>query len=200
MIAIVDCGIGNLSSVKNAFDYLKAESMIVGTPDAILDAERIVLPGVGAFGFMMQNLREKGIAEPIRNSIASGKPFLGICLGMQALFERSEEAPRVKGLNLLKGSVRRIPGRVRLPQMGWNSISMTRASALLKGIRNGERFYFANSYACFPEEDVITAVCDYGGEFAAVVEKGNFFGVQFHPEKSGEAGLRVLKNFVELCR
>ena len=122
MIAIVDCGIGNLSSVKNAFDYLKAESMIVGTPDAILDAERIVLPGVGAFGFMMQNLREKGIAEPIRNSIASGKPFLGICLGMQALFEESDESVGVKGLGIYNGkSVRFRKGKV--PQIGWNSIT-----------------------------------------------------------------------------
>ena len=196
MIAVVDYGAGNLLSICRALE-LSGEAVIVAKKRSELEqANGIALPGVGSFSCLSR-------LRPLRSSLrllAQRKPFLGICLGMQALFERSEEAPRVKGLNLLKGSVRRIPGRVRLPQMGWNSISMTRASALLKGIRNGERFYFANSYACFPEEDVITAVCDYGGEFAAVVEKGNFFGVQFHPEKSGEAGLRVLKNFVELCR
>ena len=192
MIAIIDYGAGNLKSVKNALDYLKIESKIVSTPKEIEDAKRIILPGVGSFGFMMKNLREKGLEEPIKRAIETGKPFLGICLGLQALFEESEESPGIKGLSIFKGNVVKFR-KGKVPQIGWNRLIFKN-----NGIFKNDYMYFVNSYHVVPEDcSIIAAMTDYDGNFASAIESSKVTAMQFHPEKSGKAGIELLRRWLK---
>ncbi|MFH1224924.1 MAG: imidazole glycerol phosphate synthase subunit HisH [Candidatus Diapherotrites archaeon] len=198
-ISIVDYGAGNLKSVQNAFGFLGMRTELISGARGIRKAEMLVFPGVGNFGEAMKRLRRKGIDSAIKQFIASGKPFLGICLGMQLLFEESEESAGVKGMGVFKGKVKRFPrGIVKVPQVGWNRLSAKGNSRLLNGA-GGEMVYFINSYFAEPEDiGVVSAVSEYGGAFCSAVEEGDVFAVQFHPEKSGEAGLQILRNFAEM--
>jgi imidazole glycerol-phosphate synthase subunit HisH len=199
LIAILDYGIGNLASVRKAFAKVGAVAKVTSSPDEIAGAERLVLPGVGAFGKAAEHLAEHGLAEPVRKAISDGKPFLGICLGMQLLFETSEEAPGIKGLGLFKGNVRRFEGVTKVPQIGWNEVRQARSSPLFASIPESAFFYFVHSYYVVPRDSTsVLAFADYGGEYAAAVGKGNVWGVQFHPEKSQAWGLALLKNFAEM--
>jgi imidazole glycerol phosphate synthase glutamine amidotransferase subunit len=199
-IALVDYGAGNLPSVERAFARLGASTTRVTSPAGLSDADAIVLPGVGHFAALMSALSENGLDIQLRQAIRSGVPFLGICLGLQALFDTSEEAPGLAGLGVLPGRVCALPGTAKLPHMGWNQLRRIRASRLLCGISEAAWFYFAHSYAAMGGGAHVAAVCEYGVTFASVVEQGNVMAVQFHPEKSGEAGARVLRNFVEAVR
>ena len=201
MIAIIDYDAGNIKSVEKALQYLGQETVLTRDPEAILNAERAVLPGVGAFGDAMEKLRGYGLEPVIRDFVATGKPFLGICLGLQLLFSESEESPGVKGLGLLPGRIRRIPegeGR-KVPQIGWNDISIRPDSRLFAGVRDHSYVYFVHSYYLEAErpEDV-AATTEYGALIHAAVESGNVFACQFHPEKSSDVGLKILKNFISL--
>lgn len=198
MVAIIDYGAGNLHSVKNALDHLGAGSVITSDREQILAADRVILPGVGAFGDAMRSLNENGLADVVRSAADGSKPFLGICLGLQLLFESSEESPGAEGLGIFKGSVVRIPDRgLKIPHMGWNNISLPKKSAILP---KGEPFvYFVHSYYIRPEdESEISAYTEYGGRLAVAVERGMVFATQFHPEKSGEVGMEILKRFLEV--
>lgn len=200
MIAIVDYGMGNLRSVSKAFQSQGFTVNVTRDPGDIREASGLVLPGQGAFGDCVKNLEENGIFQTIREFIESGKPYLGICLGLQVLFEGSEESPGVAGLGLLKGKVVRFPSfkkeRLKVPHMGWNRIGIRKKTALLEGIPDGSWFYFVHSYFPVPEdESVIAITCTYGLEFTAAVATGNIFACQFHPEKSQAVGLRILANF-----
>jgi len=190
VIAIIDYGAGNLRSVQNAFETTDARYNLARDADAIRQAQKIVLPGVGHFGQMMNALDLLGIRDVIRERISAGVPFLGICLGMQALFERSAEAPEMHGLGVFRGEVERFPTEARVPHMGWNEISLVGPSRYLT---NGCA-YFAHSYYVGITEET-AASCDYWRPFAAAVEKDNCFGVQFHPEKSGDFGLEIIRRF-----
>ncbi len=197
MIAIIDYGAGNLHSVKNALDYLGADAEITGGKDAILAADKVILPGVGAFGEAMASLRDKGLDDVIRGVIAAKKPFLGICLGLQLLFEESEESPGVRGLGVFRGRVVRIPDRgLKIPHMGWNDITLAKESRIL----TGDPFvYFVHSYyVTTPGAEIISAYTEYGEKMAIAVERDNVFAVQFHPEKSGEKGMEILQRFAEM--
>lgn len=201
MIAIIDYDAGNIKSVEKALQYLGQETVLTRDPEVILNAERAVLPGVGAFGDAMEKLRGYGLEPVIRDFVATGKPFLGICLGLQLLFSESEESPGVKGLGLLPGRIRRIPegeGR-KVPQIGWNDISIRPDSRLFAGVRDHSYVYFVHSYYLEAEcpEDV-AATTEYGALIHAAVESGNVFACQFHPEKSSDVGLKILKNFISL--
>jgi len=197
-IAIIDYGMGNLRSVYRALEYAKAKPVITSSVEEIEASDALILPGVGAFEDAMANLL------PLREVIiksAQEKPLLGICLGLQLFFTESEESELgEKGLDLIKGKVIRLPENVKIPHMGWNGIEIKKESRLLDGIKNGEYFYFVHSYYAVPEEDVVVATTGYSVEVPAVVEKGSVFATQFHPEKSGKAGLRIIKNFVEIAR
>ena len=204
MTVVVDYGAGNLRSVLHALQHLGVERTRVvrsGTDAAYLQrATRIILPGVGAFGAALTQLRATGLTEPLREAIAAGRPYLGICLGMQFLYEGSEEAPGVSGLAILRGYVRRFPDATALPvpHMGWNQLRARRESPLLAGIPTSANAYFVHSYYCAPADDADTLLStDYGGEFAAAVQRDRLFAVQFHPEKSQSVGLRLLANFLE---
>lgn len=201
MIAIIDYDAGNIKSVEKALQYLGQETVLTRDPEVILSAERAVLPGVGAFGDAMEKLRGYGLEPVIRDFVATGKPFLGICLGLQLLFSESEESPGVKGLGLLPGRIRRIPegeGR-KVPQIGWNDISIRPDSRLFAGVRDHSYVYFVHSYYLEAErpEDV-AATTEYGALIHAAVEAGNVFACQFHPEKSSDVGLKILKNFISM--
>ncbi len=201
MIAVIDYGAGNLHSVKNALDSLSAECIITHNPEEILAADKIILPGVGAFGDAMSALRKSGLTDTVRKVIALGKPFLGICLGLHLLFEESEETPGVKGLGVLKGKIMKIPKAdgLKIPHMGWNNLELPKASRILKDIGDEPYLYFVHSYYVKPEEEsVVSAYTDYGSKLTVAVEKDNLFAVQFHPEKSGDIGHIILKNFIEL--
>jgi len=203
VISIVDYGMGNLRSVSKAFETQGFEVSVTSSPDDINKASGLVLPGVGAFGECMANLKRLGLIEPIKDYINSGRPFLGICLGFQILFEESEESPGVNGLGLFKGRVVRFPDfgerRIKVPQMGWNTINFVSGSGLLNSIPVGTWFYFVHSYYVDPEENGLSIITsNYGIEFTAAVEKDNVFACQFHPEKSGRYGLDLVKNFAEL--
>ncbi len=193
-LAIVDYGMGNLKSVCNAFRYLGAEPTLVKTPSN-LRADKIVIPGVGAFGDGVKNLAP--FIPRLKEEIASGTPLLGVCLGMQVLFQSSEESPRVRGIGVMRGKVVRIRTSLRLPHIGWNSIKIKKRCPLLRGL-DGEHMYFVHSYHAVPSEDVVSATTRYGPEVTAAVWKDNVYGTQFHPEKSGSAGLKILENFLEL--
>ena len=204
MISIVDYGMGNLRSVKKAFESLGFLPTVTSNPEEILNSGGLVLPGVGAFGDCMKNLEEYNLIEPIRLFIKDGKPFLGICLGLQLLFEESEESPDVNGLGILKGKVVRFPrfdeGRLKVPHMGWNQVDARRPLPILKGIPVGSWFYFVHSYFPEPEDStVIAGITHYGIEFTSAIEKDNIFACQFHPEKSSTLGLRILENFAVMC-
>jgi imidazole glycerol-phosphate synthase subunit HisH len=197
MIAIFDYGAGNLRSVENTLGELGADYRIVRNAEGLKDAEKIILPGVGHFGQMMRALDELGVRDALRERALSGIPFLGICLGLHAMFEVSEEAPEVRGLGLYPGDVKRFEPGARVPHMGWNSLDLKRECRLLEGLGEHPYMYFAHSYYV-PESPLAAATCTYGLPYTAVLESGNVFGVQFHPEKSGPVGLRIVKNFVEL--
>lgn len=199
-IAVVDYGAGNLRSIENAFRYLKKEVKITSDASEIDAAEKVVFPGVGAFGFMMKNLQRKKLDGAIKEAIAGGKPLLGICLGLQALFGESEESPGVKGLGVLQGKVVRFTKPKKIPQIGWNQVKIGKKCKLFDGIKNNSNFYFVHSYYVRPaDESAVAATTNYEGEkFASAAAQGNLFAVQFHPEKSGTTGLRILKNFAEM--
>ncbi len=199
MIAIIDCEIGNLRSVQKAFEFIGVKAKVTSDPGAILSARAVVLPGVGAFRDAMAFLNEAGLDGVIRNIVGSGMPFLGICLGMQMFADVSEEGGEMRGLGLLPGRVVKLPENVKVPEMGWNTAEVKKETPVLKDIPADARFYFAHSYYFAPvSSSDIVAVTDYGVEFASVVARDNVFGTQFHPEKSGQHGLQILKNFAEL--
>lgn len=201
MIAIIDYDAGNLKSVEKAFAYLGEESVITRDRETILNADRVVLPGVGAFGDAMEKLHHYGLVEVIKEVAASGKPFLGICLGLQLLFESSEETPGVEGLGICKGKIVRIPEQegLKIPHMGWNSLAYDNPGRLFAGIPEHSYVYFVHSYYLQAEDPMIVkASTEYATHIHASVEQGNVFACQFHPEKSSEVGLAILKNFIEV--
>jgi glutamine amidotransferase len=202
MIAIIDYGAGNLRSVRNALDCLGVEVVTASSPDQLDGAEKIVLPGVGAFGAGMDSLRAAGFEEPIKAMAAAGTPLLGICLGMQYLFENSDEMGQHAGLGLLPGRVTRLPQNgVRVPHTGWNAVKIKRENPLLAGVPDGAHAYFVHSYYVEPADPAdVLGETDYGIKFASVVAHDNLFGIQCHPEKSQRVGLRILRNFVEMSR
>ncbi len=196
MIAIVDYGMGNLRSVEKALEKVGAEVNVTRDPDELRRADRIVLPGVGAFGDAMANLEKRGLVEAIKEEVAAGKPFLGICLGLDLLFEESDEHGLHRGLGLLPGRVELLPTRLKIPQIGWNQVAIRKQSPLLAGIPDGSSFYFVHSYAVVPrQESDILCVTEYGCTFVSAVERGNIAAFQFHPEKSSSLGLTILRNF-----
>ena len=198
MIAIVNYGMGNLRSVQKAFEHIGAKAAIVHRPEEIDNADRVVLPGVGAFGDAMDNLKTAGLIAPIVKAITEGRPFLGICLGLQLMFAESEEMGQHKGLDILPGGVRRFPKGQRVPQIGWNKVRIQRETALLDGVPDGSYFYFVHSfYVASKRDDDVIGTTDYGIDYASIAGSGRAFGVQFHPEKSQDAGLKILKNFAE---
>lgn len=203
MIAVIDYGAGNLKSVKNALDHLGAANMRASTAKEILLADAVILPGVGEFGTAMAELERRGIKEAVIEAAGSGRPLLGICLGMQLLFEAGEESPGAKGLGILPGRVPRFPAEMglKIPHMGWNSVMPLKENRLLDGLPKGSYMYFVHSfYVKAAERSDVSAISEYGLIFDAAVERGNIFGCQFHPEKSGAAGLVILKNFIEIAK
>lgn len=197
MIAIFDYGAGNLRSVQNTLGALGWEYQLVRDAAGLRDAGKIILPGVGHFGQMMRALDALDVRGALLERIAAGVPFLGICLGLQALFETSEEAPEVRGLGVYPGSVRRFPVDARVPQMGWNELAVRNESKLVRSLPGRPFVYFAHSYYV-PENERAAATCTYEVPYTAVLECGNVYGVQFHPEKSGPVGLAIVRNFLEL--
>lgn len=201
MITIIDYGMGNLRSVQKAFEKVGAEAKIIDSPAELTGATGVVLPGVGAFGQAMDNLRSAKWEEPLHQVCRSGLPFIGICLGMQLLFESSEEMGKHQGLGILGGNVRRLNVEFKVPQMGWNQIHLKQPSPLLNDVAEGSYAFFVHSYYCAPREaGTVLATTDYGIEFASVVAKGNVMGAQFHPEKSQSVGLKMLANFAAMTR
>ena len=201
MIAIIDYDAGNIKSVEKALIHLGQEVIVTGEKEQIEKADKVILPGVGAFGDAMRNLRQSRLDKVIREVVDRGTLFLGICLGRQVLFESSEEAPGVQGLGILEGKILRIPQKegMKIPHMGWNSLCLKNEGRLFKGIEEGAFVYFVHSYYLkAANEKIVKASAQYGVSIDASVEQGNLFACQFHPEKSSEVGLRILKNFVEL--
>lgn len=201
MIAIIDYDAGNIKSVEKAVDLLGQESVVTADSEEIFRADKVILPGVGAFGDAMGNLRRTGLDDVIRQVVRKGTPFLGICLGLQLLFERSDEAPGVEGLGILKGEILRIPDKegLKIPHMGWNSLHLEHGGRLFRGVEEGAYVYFVHSYYLkAAEEEIVKASTEYSVRIHASVEKDNVFACQFHPEKSSDVGLQILKNFVEL--
>ena len=198
MVAVIDYGAGNLHSVKNALDFLGAKSIITKNKDEILSSDHIILPGVGSFGDAMECINNSGLTDTIRKAADGSRPFLGICLGLHLLFERSEESPGIDGLGIFKGSVVKIPDcGLKIPHMGWNNIELAKESRILPD--SNEFMYFVHSYYIEPlDSDIISSHTVYGEKLAVSIEDGNVFAVQFHPEKSGEAGLSKLKKFISL--
>lgn len=201
MIGIIDYDAGNIKSVEKALQFLGQETAVTRDPETLLQADKVILPGVGAFGDAMGRLRQYGLEEVIHQIAEKGTPFLGICLGLQLLFDSSEESPGVKGLGLLPGKILRIPDGegLKIPHMGWNSLDITPGARLFRGIPQDSYVYFVHSYYLKAEDPAIVAAStQYGVPIHASVERDNVFACQFHPEKSGEIGLRILKNFIEL--
>lgn len=199
MIAIIDYGMGNLHSVSKAVERLGYEAVLASDAQTILDADGAILPGVGAFGDAMQNLRNTGLDEVTKYYAGSGKPLLGICLGMQLLFTEGEEHGRNRGLDLLPGSIVRFQGDFKIPHMGWNRLEFRQASPLFEGLEEGH-VYFVHSFHAKPErESDLLATTDYHGPVTAIVGRDNVFGMQFHPEKSGELGVKLLGNFLRMA-
>ena len=203
MIAIIDYDAGNLKSVEKALAYIGEESVITGEREEILKADKVILPGVGSFGDAMVNLKRLGLDDVIREVAANGTPFLGICLGLQLLFESSEETPGVEGLGILKGKVLRIPDKegLKIPHIGWNSLKLSNNGRLFQGMTGEPYVYFVHSYYLQAEDPaIVKATTDYSTCIHASVEQGNVFACQFHPEKSSAVGLQILKNFAAIQR
>ena len=204
MIAIIDYDAGNIKSVEKALLMLGEEACITRDKEVLLNADKVILPGVGAFGNAMEKIHEYGLYEVIWEIVRKGTPFLGICLGLQLLFEESEESPGVKGLGILPGKILRIPDNnssLKIPQIGWNSLSFPNKGKLFEGLEEGCYVYFVHSYYLkAEEEDIVTATTEYGTTIHASVEKDNVFACQFHPEKSSAVGLKILENFIRLNR
>jgi imidazole glycerol-phosphate synthase subunit HisH len=198
VIAIADYGIGNLGSVTKAFRHAGAETTLTGDPEVLRAADALVLPGDGAFAATMEEVTRRGIVPVVREAAEAGKPVLGICIGMQIFFEESEEHGRHAGLSLLPGKVRRFDDGLPVPHMGWNRLRRRHAHPLLDGVEDGAYVYFVHSYYCDAPDAVTIASSDYGRDFAAVAGRGSVLGVQFHPEKSQEVGLRMVANFVRM--
>ena len=204
MVAIIDYGVGNLFSLQSSFAAIGEDAAVTADPDVIRAADRVILPGVGAFEDAARKLRESGLDQVVRAEAAAGKPLMGICLGMQMLFERSYEYGVHDGLGLLKGEIRPIAERIgeglKIPQMGWNALQMKKASPILKYNREGDYVYFVHSYSAADCDESLLATVEYGAELTACVGLGNVFGCQFHPEKSGSVGLKILRAFCEVGR
>ncbi|MGB9711143.1 MAG: imidazole glycerol phosphate synthase subunit HisH [Thermodesulfovibrio sp.] len=203
MIAVVDYGMGNIRSVSRALEAVEAQVKITQNAEDIKNARAIVLPGVGAFRDCMENLSELGLLQTIKEEIVNGKPYLGICLGMQILFSESEEFGFCKGLDIFKGRVVRfnLPRQYKIPHMGWNVVKFKRKNKILEGIPDNSYFYFVHSYYVVPEDErIIAGVTDYGTDFTSMIIYENIFATQFHPEKSQKTGLTLLKNFVQFSR
>lgn len=202
MIAIIDYQMGNLRSVQKGFERVGHKATITSSADDLLAAEKVVLPGVGAFGDAMRELRDRQLVDPIRQVIADGKPFLGICLGLQLLFDRSSEGGDFEGLGVIPGEVRKfqLPREFKVPHMGWNEARVAKPAPILKGVEDRSHFYFVHSFYAVPADPSVTAIhSDYHEPFCAMVwDDNNLFATQFHPEKSQDIGLKVLKNFAEL--
>jgi imidazole glycerol-phosphate synthase subunit HisH len=199
LVAVLDYGIGNLRSAQKALERVGADARLTDDPDLIGRADAVVLPGVGAFGACMAALRATGLEKPAIDAAGSGRPFLGICVGMQLLYEGSDESPGVPGLGVLPGTVRLLPGDVKRPQMQWNRLEVRWDDPLLAGLEKDAWVYFVHSYAA-EHSDHVLATCDYGGPVVAVVQHDRVWATQFHPEKSGAHGLRLMANFVDLVR
>ena len=202
MIGIVDYGAGNLNSVYKALKHIDADVKVVSSPEELGDCTGIILPGVGNFADGMENLKRNNLDSAIINFVNTGKPFLGICLGMQLLLEESEEAPGCQGLGIFKGKVVKFPAGIeKVPHIGWNTISIKKENDNLNSVNNGSFFYFVHSYYVAPEdEDIIIAETDYIKDFPSIIGKGNVFATQFHPEKSQDFGLKILENFLTKCK
>lgn len=203
MIAIIDYDAGNIKSVEKAFQYIGEEVVITSNPETILAAQGVVLPGVGAFGDAMQKLHNAGLVSVIKEVVEKKIPFLGICLGLQLLFESSEETPGVEGLGILKGKIVRFPEKedLKVPQIGWNDLSYPNKGKLFEGVQEGSYVYFVHSYYLQAEDpSIVVATTEYGVTVHASVEKENVFACQFHPEKSSDVGLAMLKNFVKITK
>ncbi len=201
MIAMIDYDAGNIKSVEKALQKLGADVVITKDPQVMLNADKVILPGVGSFGDAMNNLKKYGLDEVIHQVVDKGTPFLGICLGLQLLFERSDESPQATGLGILKGEILRIPDAegLKIPHMGWNSLHLQNNGRLFQGLKENDYVYFVHSYYLKAEdEEIVKATTNYSVDIHASVEKDNVFACQFHPEKSSDVGLQILKNFVEL--
>jgi glutamine amidotransferase len=196
VIAIVDYGMGNLKSVTNAFKSLDAGVVVTSDAKEIQKSHALVVPGVGAFGKCIDNLKKYGLFSVLKEQISEGKPYLGICLGMQILLEGSEESPGIDGLGVIQGQVVRFQGSMKIPHMGWNSAKVVKPLKIFEGIPDESYFYFVHSFYPHPTEDVAATITEYGVPFASSISKGNVFACQFHPEKSQHIGLQMLKNFV----
>ncbi len=204
MIAVIDYGAGNLQSVVKALHYIDTDTVVTNKKSEILHADGAILPGVGSFGDAMNCMNTSGATEAVLAFVESGKPFLGICLGLQLLFPKSEESPNIDGLGLLRGSITRIPndnGALKIPHMGWNSLNVKKHEGLFRGIEGSPYVYFVHSYYLGAENpDIVSAQTEYGVTIDASVHYKNIFATQFHPEKSGKVGLQMLKNFVEIAK
>ena len=204
MIAIIDYGAGNIQSVYKALKFIGADCKVTSDKDEILNADGAILPGVGSFGDAMDTMTKRGIKDTIIEYTKSGKPFLGICLGLQLLFPESEETPDVKGLDIFKGTITKIPNQnrtLKIPHMGWNNISIKQKNGIFKDIEGEPYVYFVHSfYLKAQDKDIVAATTQYGVEIDAAVQKGNIIATQIHTEKSGEVGLKMLKNFVEIVK
>ena len=201
MIAVIDYGAGNIRSVLKAFKYIGCDAKVTDDANEIAGAAAAVLPGVGAFGDAMESIKSSGLAEPVRGYISSGKPFLGICLGLQLLFEESEESPGERGLGVFKGKILRIPesSGLKIPHIGWNSLDIKKSGGLFDGAEENPYVYFVHSYYLKAEDrGIVSSPAEYGVAIDASIQSGNVFAAQFHPEKSGSAGLKMLKNFVSV--
>ncbi len=197
MTTIVDYGAGNLRSVQNTLDELGASYIVTNKPEAVRSASKLILPGVGHFGQMMHAIDKLALRESLTERISAGVPFLGICIGLQCLFEASEEAPDARGLGIFPGTIKRFVGNARIPHMGWNSLVKMKPTRLLRGLEDDTFTYFAHSYYA-PVMQATAATCTYMHPYTAILERDNVHAVQFHPEKSGSVGLRVIRNFLEI--
>jgi len=203
MLTIIDYGAGNIQSVRNALRYIEVSCEVTSDPEALKNCSAVILPGVGSFEHAVNSMKNSGLWDPVKNYILSGKPFLGICLGMQLLFESSEESPGVEGLGIFKGKIVAIPKDMglKVPHIGWNDLDIKKSDGLFKKTSNGSYVYFVHSfYLKSDEPDIVSSTTQYGVNIHASVEKGNVFACQFHPEKSGDVGLDILRRFAEIAK